>query len=47
MSHEIAQGPGGGGILANKVLWLCIGLGIFILVGIRLCEKDDRLGSGP
>ncbi|MGD8763109.1 MAG: SLC13 family permease [Desulfobacteraceae bacterium] len=36
MSHEIAHDSGGGGILANKVLWLCIGLGIFILIGFIL-----------
>ena len=36
MSHEIEQEAGGGGILANKVLWICIGVGIFILVGFIL-----------
>ena len=36
MSHEIEQDSGGGGILSNRVLWLCIGMGIFILVGFVL-----------
>jgi sodium-dependent dicarboxylate transporter 2/3/5 len=35
MSHEIENGNGGG-ILSNKILWLGIGLGIFILVGFIL-----------
>ncbi len=33
MSHEMEHSAGGGGVLANKVLWICIGLGIFILIG--------------
>jgi sodium-dependent dicarboxylate transporter 2/3/5 len=36
MSHEIEHDVGGGGILANKLLWICVGLGIFILVGFIL-----------
>jgi len=36
MSHEIEHGSSGGGILANKILWVCIGLAIFILVGFVL-----------
>jgi len=36
MSHEIPNGEGGGGILANKLLWICIGVSIFILVGFVL-----------
>jgi len=32
MSHEVEHDVGGGGILANKVLWLCIGVGVFIVV---------------
>jgi len=35
MSHDIDQGPGGG-ILANKTLWLCVGLAIFVVVGFIL-----------
>ena len=36
MTHEIEHDPGGGGILANKTLWICVGLGIFILIGFIL-----------
>jgi hypothetical protein len=36
MSHEIEHDVGGGGILANKLLWICIGLGIFITVAFIL-----------
>ncbi len=36
MSHEVEHEAGKGGILSNKLLWLCIGLGIFILVGFIL-----------
>lgn len=36
MSHEIEHDVGGGGVLANKLLWICIGLGIFILIGFIL-----------
>ncbi len=36
MSHEIEHNAGGGGILANKLLWICIGAGIFILIGFIL-----------
>jgi sodium-dependent dicarboxylate transporter 2/3/5 len=32
MEHDV----GGGGILSNKLLWICIGVGIFILVGFVL-----------
>ena len=32
MSHEIEHDEGGGGILANKLLWICIGAGIFFLI---------------
>jgi sodium-dependent dicarboxylate transporter 2/3/5 len=32
MSHEIEHAGGGGGILANKLLWICIGAGIFVLI---------------
>ncbi len=35
MSHEIEQ-DAGGGILSNKVLWLCIGFAVFILIGFIL-----------
>jgi sodium-dependent dicarboxylate transporter 2/3/5 len=36
MSHEIQQDAGGGGILANNLLWICIGVGIFLFVGFFL-----------
>ena len=36
MSHEIEHDAGGGGIMANKLLWMCIGAGIFILVAFIL-----------
>ncbi|UCE54581.1 MAG: anion permease [Desulfobacterales bacterium] len=36
MSHEINHDTGGGGILSNKILWICVGVGIFILVGFVL-----------
>jgi len=36
MSHEMEHDAGGGGILANKLLWICIGAGIFILIAFIL-----------
>ena len=36
MNHEMEHDLGGGGILSNKLLWICIGAGIFILVGFVL-----------
>jgi sodium-dependent dicarboxylate transporter 2/3/5 len=36
MSQEMEHDAGGGGILSNKLLWICIGTGIFILVGFVL-----------
>ena len=36
MSHEIEHDTGEGGVLTNKLLWLCIGLGVFILVAFVL-----------
>jgi sodium-dependent dicarboxylate transporter 2/3/5 len=36
MSHDIEHDVGGGGILANKLLWICIGAGIFVLVAFIL-----------
>jgi sodium-dependent dicarboxylate transporter 2/3/5 len=36
MSHEMESGAGVSGILENKILWICIGLGIFILIGFVL-----------
>ncbi|MDY6954097.1 MAG: hypothetical protein SWE60_21540, partial [Thermodesulfobacteriota bacterium] len=36
MSHDMEHDIGGGGILANKMLWILVGLGIFIVVGFLL-----------
>ncbi|MBL7102132.1 MAG: hypothetical protein ISS60_05200, partial [Desulfobacteraceae bacterium] len=43
MSHEIEHGAGGGGILANKALWICIGAAIFILVAFVLPTPQTLL----
>ncbi|MDY6822913.1 MAG: SLC13 family permease [Thermodesulfobacteriota bacterium] len=34
--HEFDQKEGEGGLLANKTLWMCIGIGIFVVVGFLL-----------
>ncbi|MDY6905967.1 MAG: SLC13 family permease [Thermodesulfobacteriota bacterium] len=31
--HELDHKEGEGGLMANKTLWLCIGIGIFVIVG--------------
>ena len=36
MSHEIEHNAGGGGIMANQLLWICLGAGIFILIAFIL-----------
>ena len=36
MSHDIEHDAGGGGILANKLFWICVGAGIFLLIGFVL-----------
>ncbi len=36
MSHDIEHDVGGGGILANKALWICVGVGIFVLIAFIL-----------
>lgn len=41
MSHDIEHDVGGGGILANKLLWICIGLGIFLLIGFVLPTPES------
>ncbi|MGD9031301.1 MAG: SLC13 family permease [Desulfobacteraceae bacterium] len=41
MSHEMEHDAGGGGILANKLLWICIGACIFILVGFILPTPES------
>jgi solute carrier family 13 (sodium-dependent dicarboxylate transporter), member 2/3/5 len=50
MSEDIGHDAGKGGILANKVLWLCIGLGVFLLIAFVLptpqsvVESVDKYG---
>jgi sodium-dependent dicarboxylate transporter 2/3/5 len=36
MSHGTGHDIGGGGILSNKLLWVCVGAGIFITIGFIL-----------
>jgi sodium-dependent dicarboxylate transporter 2/3/5 len=36
MSHEMEHGSVGRGLLANKLLWLCVGVGVFVLVAFVL-----------
>ena len=36
MSHDMEHDVGGGGILANKALWICVGAGIFVLIAFIL-----------
>ena len=49
MSQEVEHDVGGG-ILANKLLWICIGLGIFIIIGFiiptpqSVVEIVDKFG---
>jgi len=44
MSHSNGH-DAGGGILANKILWICIGLGIFILIGFILPVPQSVIDS--
>jgi sodium-dependent dicarboxylate transporter 2/3/5 len=44
MSHDVEHDVGGGGILANKALWLGIGVGIFALVGFVFPTPESVLG---
>jgi sodium-dependent dicarboxylate transporter 2/3/5 len=41
MDHDFEHDEGGGGILANKNLWLGIGLAVFVLVGFILPTPDS------
>lgn len=41
MSHAMGHDVSGGGILANKLLWICIGAGIFVLVGFILPTPES------
>lgn len=45
MSHEIEHDTGGGGILANKNLWIGIGVGIFILIAFILPTPDSVINT--
>ncbi|MEE9610817.1 MAG: SLC13 family permease, partial [Desulfatiglandales bacterium] len=45
MSHDMEHDVGGGGILANKLLWICIGLGVFILIGFILPTPQSVVDS--
>ncbi len=36
MSHDVHHGGGGHRLLANKILWLCVGLGVFVLIAFVL-----------
>jgi len=36
MSHDIEHDADGGGLLSNKILWICIGVVIFVLIGFVL-----------
>jgi len=45
MSHEMEHEVGGGGILANKLLWICIGLGIFMFIGFILPTPQSVVDS--
>jgi sodium-dependent dicarboxylate transporter 2/3/5 len=45
MSHDMEHDVGGGGILGNKLLWICIGLGVFILIGFILPTPQSVVDS--
>jgi solute carrier family 13 (sodium-dependent dicarboxylate transporter), member 2/3/5 len=45
MSEDIGHDAGKGGILANKVLWLCIGLGVFLLIAFVLPTPQSVVES--
>ena len=36
MNHDLKHDSAGSGILANKLLWICIGTGIFVIIGYIL-----------
>ncbi len=43
MSHELENKAGGGGILASKLLWICIGAGIFVLIAFVLPTPESMV----
>ncbi len=42
MSHDHDHDSGGEGILANKTLWLCIGIAVFVLIGL-VCPVPESV----
>lgn len=45
MNEEMGHNEGKGGILANKVLWLCIGVGVFLLIAFVLPTPQSVVES--
>jgi sodium-dependent dicarboxylate transporter 2/3/5 len=46
MSHDLGHdSTGSGGLLANKVLWLCVGLGLFLIVGFILPTPQSLIDT--
>ena len=43
MSHDIEHDAGGGGILGSKLLWISIGVAIFIVVGFILPTPESMV----
>lgn len=41
MSQEVEHDAAGGGIMANKLLWICIGIGVFIVIGYIIPTPDS------
>jgi sodium-dependent dicarboxylate transporter 2/3/5 len=45
MSHEVEHDPGGGGILASNLLWICVGLAVFITIGFILPTPESVVAT--
>ncbi|MGD8228641.1 MAG: SLC13 family permease [Desulfobacteraceae bacterium] len=45
MTHEFQNDAGGGRLLSNKLLWICMGAGIFILIGFVLPTPQSVVES--
>jgi sodium-dependent dicarboxylate transporter 2/3/5 len=43
MNHEIAHNPGSEGMLSNRMLWIGIGLAVFILIGFILPTPESMI----
>jgi len=43
MGHHVENEVAGGGILANKLLWLCVGIGVFVLIAFVLPTPQSVL----